>query len=163
MNQNVPFTSTQIAILILLESEDKNGQKYAPIPGRTHLVKELFAISQTELGSKLLSELKFEPDNFGPYDETIFAALDSLKDAGYVNYETSTRNNRIKLTEKGKEISDRLWLKLKDDIKVLFAYNKINFNHLTSEQLLDKIYSAYPDMTINSQSKVAERYKPKVR
>ncbi|MGD0954337.1 MAG: hypothetical protein ABR985_18420 [Methanotrichaceae archaeon] len=154
------FTPTQRAILILLESEDKNGVKYSPIPGSTHLVKELFAVSKDNLGKKLIPELRFEPDNFGPFDETIYAALESLKDSGFVYIESSPHHNKIKLTDKGKMISDDLWARLKDDVKILFSYTKRNFNHLSSEQLLEKIYSAYPEMTVNSISKVADKYRP---
>lgn len=159
MTQNVPFSATQMGILMLLEADDINGQMRAPIPGRTHLVKELFVIFQTELGKKLLPALKFEPDNFGPYDETIFAALDGLKDAGFVNYDVISKSTKIKLTDKGKEVSDAIWADLKPDIKVLFSYAKRNYNHLTSERLLDKIYSAYPEMAENSVSEVAKRYR----
>jgi len=156
------FTPTQMAILILLKTEDKNGELYSPIPGRIHLVKELFSISQTDLGKKLLPELKFEPDNFGPFDETIFAALEGLRDGGFVIFDTSSPNNsKILLNKKGIETSDLLWNKVKDDIKILFTYTKKNFNHLSSTRVLDKIYSAYPEMTVNSQSKVAEKYRPK--
>lgn len=161
MTKNIEFTPTQRAILILLHSEDRKGVKYSPIPGRIHLIKELFSICQNDLGKKILPELKFEPDNFGPFDETIFAALDSLRDGGYISFESSSHNVKIQLTSKGKEISDNLWGRLRDDIKILFSYTKRNMNHLSSERVLDKIYSAYPEMTVNSKSKVAEKYKPK--
>jgi len=158
MTQNDPFTPTQRAILILLGCEDKKGIKYSPIPGRMHLVKELFAISQADLGKRLIPELKFEPDNFGPFDETVFAALENLRDGGFVSIDKSPRQ-KIIITEKGKEICNNLWPKLKDDVKILFSYTKRNYNHLSSERLLDKIYSAYPEMTVNSISKVADKYR----
>jgi len=161
MTPKVEFTPTQRAILILLNSEDRNGIKYSPIPGRIHLIKELFAICQNDLGKKILPELKFEPDNFGPYDETIFAALDSLRDSGYVSFDNTSNSVKIQLTNKGKEVSDNLWVRLRDDIKILFSYTKRNLNHLSSERVLDKIYSAYPEMAVNSMSKVAEKYRPK--
>ena len=52
MTEDFNFTPTQRAILILLVSEDKEGEKYSAIPGRIHLIKELFAICQTSLGKK---------------------------------------------------------------------------------------------------------------
>jgi len=161
MNLDVNLSATQLAILTLLRSEDIKGTKYSPIPGKTHIVKELFAIRKTDLGADLLSELKFEPDNYGPFDETIFAALDGLRDAEYVVFDSSSTNYvKISLTDKGKESSDMFWNILKDDIKSLFKYVKINYNHLSSEKLLERIYSAYPEMTVNSISKVAKKYRP---
>ncbi|MCG7847844.1 MAG: hypothetical protein MIO93_01505 [ANME-2 cluster archaeon] len=162
MNLDFDLSATQLAILTLLRSEDIKGKKYTPIPGMTHLVKELFVIQKTDLGANLLSDLKFEPDNYGPFDETIFAALDGLKDAKYVNLNSSSTSYiKISLTEKGKELSDMFWNRLKDDIKSQFKYVKINYNHLSSEKLLERIYSAYPEMTVNSISKVAKKYRPK--
>jgi len=160
MTEKYNFTTTQRAILVLLRSQDKNHKSYSPIPGNLHVVKELFAIHQTDLGKKLIPELKFEPDNFGPWDETIFDALDALRDGGFISFDaTTSRHRRIELTEKGKVVSDDLWNRLKDDVKDLFYYAKANFNHLSSEQLLKKIYSAYPEMAQNSISKVANEYR----
>lgn len=162
MTTNAKLTPTQMGILILLKAEDNRGVQYSPISGKTHLVKELFAVYQGDLGKKLLSELKFEPDNFGPFDETIYAALDILKDAGFVSFDTSSSHSiKIKLTLRGEELSDELWAKVKDEVKILFSYVKKNFNHLSSEKVLEKIYSAYPEMTIYSKSKVADKYRPR--
>jgi DNA-binding PadR family transcriptional regulator len=162
MTVKINLTPTQLAILVLLRAEDIKGNAYSAIPGKTHLVKEIFAIQKTAIGEKLLPELKFEPDNYGPFDETIYAALDGLKDAGFVTFD-STSNNYVKiaLTEKGKETSDHFWKKLKDEVKSIFKYVKINFNHLSSENVLEKIYAAYPELTVNSLSKVADKYRPK--
>lgn len=156
------FTPTQLAILVLLRAEDIKGNEYSAIPGRTHLVKELFAVQKTALGEKLLPDLKFEADNFGPFDETIYAALDSLRDAGFVTFDSSSSSYvKINLTNKGKETSDYFWKKLKDEVKSIFKYVKINFNHLSSENVLERIYASYPELTVNSLSKVAEKYRPR--
>ena len=162
MKQNINFTPTQMAILILLKAEDKKGEMYSSIPGRTHLVKELFAIYQNDLGKRLLPELNFIPYKYGPYDDTIFAALEGLRDGGFIAFDSTTSNTKILLTHKGKENSDKLWNRIKDDIKILFTFTKKNYNHLSSARLLEKIYSAYPEMAINSESKIAERYRPKI-
>lgn len=156
------FTPTQLAILVLLRAEDIKGNEYSAIPGKTHLVKELFAVQKTTLGEKLLPDLKFEADNFGPFDETIYAALDSLRDAGFVTFDSSSSSYvKINLTNKGKETSDYFWKKLKDEVKSIFKYVKINFNHLSSENVLERIYASYPELTVNSLSKVAEKYRPR--
>ena len=162
MTPKINLSPTQLAILILLRSEDVKGNAYSAIPGKTHLVKELFAVQKTPIGEKLLPDLKFEADNFGPFDETIYAALDSLRDAGFVTCDpSSTSYVKISLTSKGIETSDFFWQKLKDDVKGIFKYVKINFNHLSSENVLEKIYAAYPELTVNSVSKVADKYRPK--
>jgi uncharacterized protein YwgA len=162
---NISFRRPEKAILILLKSEDKKDEEYSPIPGNTHLVKELFAICQTDLGKRLIPELKFEPDNYGPYDETVFAALESLEDGRFVSVEPHNHGNIIKLTDKGKEAADKLWAELearnRDDIISLFSYVKRNLNHLSTDRLLDKIYAAHPEMLENSISKIADKYRPK--
>ncbi len=154
------LSPVQIAILTLMKSKDIHGVDYAPIPGMTHIVKELFAIKMTPLGDKLLSDLSFEPDNYGPFDETIYVGLEDLSHAGLVGLEKSTGDYvKIKITDKGRDLIDKIWGKLRPDIKSLFTYVKMNYNHLTSNELLDKIYSAYPKMTKYSISKVAEKYR----
>ena len=105
------LTSTELAILALLRTQDINGKDYAPIPGRIHLVKEIFAIRETNIGRQLLDELEFEADNFGPFDETVFAALDELSDANLVGFTPSKGHSKIVLTDQGKHISDEIWEK----------------------------------------------------
>jgi len=162
MNIQINLSPTQLAILVLLRAEDIKGNEYSAIPGKTHLVKELFAVQRSNIGEKLLPDLKFEADNFGPFDETIYAALDSLRDAGFVTFDPSSNNYiKIALTNKGEKTADYFWKKLKDEVKSIFKYVKINFNHLSSENVLEKIYASYPELTVNSLSKVADKYRPK--
>jgi len=157
------FSDAQIAILLLLRSENRRGDKYSSIPTKMHLQKELFAIQQTPLGRIMLSDLKFEALDYGPYDEAIVTALNDLANAGYVILE-QTSNNSVKtsLSHKGKSETDDLWDQTRDDVKSLFTYTKKTFNNLTSEQLLEKIYAAHPDMTKYSKSKVAQKYRSKI-
>ena len=153
------LSQVQIAILTLLKSKNINGIANSSISEMTHLVKELFAIKMTPLGETLLSDLSFEPDNFGPFDETIYVALDDLSQAGIVGLDRTGRNTKIILTNKGKELIDQIWNNIREDIISLFTYVKINYNHLTSDKLLEKIYQAYPEMTKYSKSKIAEKYR----
>lgn len=156
------FSDTQIAILLLLRAENTNGEKYSPIPTKIHLQKELFAIQQTPLGEELLGDLNFEPLDWGPYDETVSTALDDLVNAGYVILDPTSNNSvRTRLSEKGKRETDDLWEHTKENVKSLFIYSKMAFNHLSSIELLRRIYAAHPDMTKYSKSKIADRYRPK--
>ncbi|MDP3104623.1 MAG: hypothetical protein Q8M95_08445 [Candidatus Methanoperedens sp.] len=152
------LTSTQLAIIALLKAKDINKIDSAPIPGNIHLVKEMFAIQNTDIGNQLLDELNFEPDNFGPFDETIFAALDDLRDAGLVENVQSKNNTIIKLTKEGEQLAEKIWDKLREDVKAVITFVKVNFNHISSEKLLDRIYSIYPEMAKYSISKVAKKY-----
>ena len=157
------LTSTQLAILAMIRAKDKNGVDYAPIPGRIHLVKELFAIYTTDVGKKVLKDLRFEPDNFGPFDETIFAGLDELTDAGLVKTVAEKNVAKIELTPAGKRVIDNLWAKIRPEIKQVIEYVKHNYNHKSSETVLKDIYAAHPEMAVNSLSKVAIKYKPQER
>jgi len=153
------LTPTEIAIVSMLRASDADGKEYSSIPGRIHLVKELFAFSSTSLGRVLLEELRFEPDNFGPYDETIIAALDELHDAGFIEYEPHRDYSKIGLTKDGRRLADNVWARLRDEVRRLIVYTKMNYNDLTSEQVLDQIYSLYPQMARYSLSKVAKKYR----
>ncbi|WP_321504248.1 hypothetical protein [uncultured Methanoregula sp.] len=153
------LSTTQLAILSLLRAKNKNNIEYAPIPGVTHVVKELFALKNTKLGNDLLDELKFEPDNFGPFDETVSAALEDLNSIGLIKVDMIGSSKQIALTQKGKELSDNIWTMLDDEVKGLISFTKINFNNLSTEGLLEKIYALYPEMTVNSKSRVALKYR----
>jgi hypothetical protein len=48
-----------------------------------------------------------------------------------------------------------------DDIINLFSYVKRNLNHLSVDRLLEKIYTAHPEMLENSISKIADKIRAK--
>lgn len=162
---NSDFNRPERAILLLLKAEDKKNTPYASIPGNIHLDKELFAVWKTELGRRLLPDFNFEPDNFGPYDETIFTALKGLVDAQFVAIQPSRSGNKMSLTDKGKNAADELWSELESrnryDILDLFSYVKRNLNHLSTDRLLEKIYTAHPEMLDNSISRIADKIRAK--
>ncbi len=162
MIPKVTLSPTQLAILVLLRAEDIKGKGiFCDSWKNTFSQRTICCQENYPLGRNYYPDLKFEADNFGPFDETIYAALDSLRDAGYVTFDPSSNNYvKINLSEKGKETADYFWKKLKDEVKSIFKYVKINFNHLSSENVLEKIYAAYPELTINSISKVADKYRP---
>ena len=158
-NSVAGLTPAQIATLALLEAPDKSGRQKAPIPGRIHLVKEIFAVHSTDLGKRLLPDLRFEPDNFGPFDETVFAALDELTDLGLVETVATAGRGEIRLTAKGEAFADPMWGRMKADVQGLITYVKVNYNHRSSNSVLHEIYSAFPEMTRNSISPVAQKYR----
>lgn len=153
------LTPAQLAVLALLKAPDAKGRDGASIPGRIHLAKELFAIQTTPLGKRLLPELEFEADNYGPFDEVVFAALDTLQDAGLVEFETSDVASRIKLTARGRQFVDEVWRRMKEEVRTLLGYVKSTYNDLSSTELLHKIYAAYPELADNSISPVAQKYR----
>ena len=153
------LTTTQISILTLLRARDKNGDVNTPIPGRIHLIKELFAVHSTNLGKQLLNELHFEPDNYGPFDETIFAALDDLHNAKLIKFVTTDKYSKIQLTSEGEQLAKVIWQRIHPEVQDLFSYVKINYNHKSSQAVLEEIYSAFPHMTKNSISRIAEKYR----
>ncbi len=155
------LASVELAVLTLLRAKDASGRDYAPIPGRIHLVKELYALRVTDLGKKLLSDLRFEPDNYGPFDETVFAVLDDLTDAGLVRNVPSGGMARIQLTDEGRKLADDAWKRMKDSIKDWITYVKMTYNSMSSQQVLEHIYAAYPEMAQHSLSKVARKYRGK--
>jgi DNA-binding MarR family transcriptional regulator len=155
------LTPVQLAVLSLLRAKDASGKDYAPIPGRIHLVKEMYALRVTDLGRKLLSDLRFEPDNYGPFDETVFAVLDDLSDAGLVRNVPSKTTARIQLTDDGRRLADEAWRRLKDSIKDWITYVKMTYNRMSSQEVLEHIYAAYPEMAQYSLSRVAQRYRGK--
>jgi len=145
---DTPFTSTQMAIIILLRAPGTiptrrlTPYKFAPIPGNIHLINELFLIWNTPLGRSLLDELQFELTRDGQYDETIELALENLKEAGYVCINKTREFSLICLTNKGERISDHYGSQMRGLVIDLFTDVKTTYNHLNLKLLLDIINSS---------------------
>lgn len=153
------LTPTEIAILSLIRAKDARGKDFSPIPGRIHLVKELFSLAKTQLGERLVPELAFEAEKFGPFDETVIAALDKLEDAQIVEVASRGANAEIRLTSRGRQLASNLWDRMRGDVRGLISYVKANYNHKSSDAVLEEIYAAFPDYAKYSLSRLANKYK----
>jgi predicted HTH domain antitoxin len=140
MSDNIEnhLTLTQKYTILLLSAN--NNQ---PITGKVWFQKELFLVSQNL--PRLEDEAEFEGSLMGPFSENADAELDHLRIEGLVELD-----GKIKLTQKGQEVADRLKLKTSKETFEILSDMKSFINDLTEDEMLAFVYFSYPDMTIES-------------
>ena len=133
--------------LILLASANNE-----PIKGRLKLQKMMFLLSDKI--EEIRNQSSYDADNYGPYSEVVDEEAQYLEQIGVL----SSRPGEITLTKEGNEIAKELIKKEnKNVLNALNEYKKF-LNDLSSKEVLDYVYSAYPDMT--EQSIEYETLKP---
>ena len=113
-----------------------------PVNGYTKLQKMMFVISDM-LGKA--DEYGFEPDNYGPYSETVTEEAHGLVDVG-VLYE----GNEISLTDVGRRLAKNIVRTRDKRVIKAIAGHKEMFNDMTTKELLSYVYATYPTMTTRS-------------
>jgi predicted HTH domain antitoxin len=140
MSNNIEnyLTLTQKYSILLLSA---NGNQ--PITGKVWFQKELFLISQNI--SRLEDATEFEGSLLGPYSENADAELEQLRIE-----ELAELDGKIRLTEKGQEVSQKLETRASKETKEVISEMKSFLNDLPEDELLGFIYFSYPKMVIES-------------
>jgi len=136
--------------LLLLEAPSRKSGGRDPIPGRTHLAKELFLLWKSPVFASQLKSVRFEPGRFGPWTEAISVAMDELVSRDLVSVSTG-KASVIRLTAGGAKTAEKLWITLSPERRAVLTDVKSNLNPLSTEGLLDRIYSAYPEYAVSSE------------
>ncbi len=126
-----------------------NGE---PIRGRTKIQKILFLLS--DVIQDIKDQSSYEADNYGPYSEVVNSELEYLEQIGVL----LCGNAEISTTNVGSEIAEELAKTEDKDTMVLLSDYKAFLNDLPTNEVLAYVYSAYPDMTI--ESAVVDKIKP---
>lgn len=132
----------------------------SPVEGRTRLQKMLF-IFQQEIEDKLNLNLtqgyEFQAYDYGPFAPDMYQDLETLIADDLVVEEKKEFDDRVKykyrITDEGKEVvkhhledSDEFEEFLKEAESL-----KSQFNSLSLQELIDKVYSKYPKFARNSK------------
>jgi hypothetical protein len=134
--------------LVLTVLSAGGGSKYTPVQ-----IQKVFFLVDKLIGEKIGGPFfKFVPYHYGPFDKSIYADLDSLKDKELVRI-NSTHMSSLKtfsLTDKGIELGQELMNKLGE--KERKHIDKLNeyVRTLSFSQLVSSIYKAFPEMKKNS-------------
>ena len=154
------LSPVQIAILTLLKSKNFKGEENAPIPGMTHLVKELFAIKMTPLGDQLLSDLSFWSlayCSFAPHLEPWLLAKDSV--AATIRTQKTVPGifkQKERLLEKYYGIKFHDIFK-HETFKWAVKYNYIDYSQEWLEFVIEKIYPECKPFNDLSNQLIEER------
>lgn len=142
----------ELTLLLLYAPSHPTG-KPEPIPGKIHLAKELFLLWKNEVFRPQFRGVRFEPYRFGPWSDAIDAALDELTSRDIIQIRPAGRAQLIGLTRKGESSGAILWKGATPEVRAILTDIKANLNPLSTNTLLSRIYSAYPEFAIASEWK----------
>lgn len=168
-------------LIVLLYSEDSEGNFNEPIDGITRLDKIMFLLSETQEFQKIIEKgYKFEADNFGPFAPELFDDIAALKqeniisvissripkdkietiDEVYVSNDGEENKSwkdytidRYTLTNEGMSIGRLIYNGLSINEKNKLKEIKRIFNKMELSNLLNYVYTRYPETTSKSKIK----------
>lgn len=129
----------------------------APIEGRTRLQKMVFRVQQEHPGAVDAGGFPFKPYDYGPYSPKLAGTISNLIEAGELS-ETKRKlegSDRVKyeyeLTPEGHETVEAILSESPDDLMTNVESVKQRYNQLSLPDVLDDIYSDYPQYAVESE------------
>lgn len=166
--------SSRELLLALLYAPGRGADSAEPVTGITRIEKLAFLASRYDSLRPVFEQMDFQPDNFGPFSETVQDDLEYLRTLGLVEFkelenkrpryddlsrEDSERSppTRYKLTPKGKSVAEDLWgMFSRNETKAVEEIKK-KYNHLPLNQLIRFVYRT-SDRVWTSKSAIADQY-----
>jgi len=142
----------------LLYAPDEYDRVCQPLYGKTRLQKASFLLDRKlEERFGLKTGFDFKPDKYGPFDKSVYTAVNYLQNQGLVSEEQPEEHGEkydlicYQLTEEGCERARELFEELPEGQQeaVLWVKNKHAMKKLG--RLLTYVYNEYPDMTVESE------------
>ena len=132
---------TLFDVVLILLYADKNEA----IIGKTKQMKEIF-LTMVELQALKTEKVKFDTKQFGPYSKEVEDAIDHLLFLNYVSATgTKNRNNfGIKISSKGTKYIRDAFNDLPIDTKNLLKNKREQWDTLTSQGIVNYVYTHYP-------------------
>jgi uncharacterized protein YwgA len=141
-------------LLLLLYAD--NGRK---IVGRTRIEKLTFLVQKEIVEKQNIrvsdQDYSFKPWKFGPYTTEVIDDLEMLKEWGLVSISGFDENQEFVITEKGRQIIERIIKERKMPPSLLPQIESIKkeYGRLSLDALLKKVYLKYPEYTKRSEIK----------
>lgn len=139
-------TALEKAILLLAFSKGYTGIENEPICGRTRISKMLFLASANKKLNKLVDNHIFRCYTYGPHSETIDLSLNYLVSMRLIKV-ISINPTCFNLTDDGVLHTIQLYKALSNDERNALFTLKFDYNSMDSSELLQYIYSSYPEYT----------------
>ena len=147
-------TSARDAVMGILMAPDRAGHWYAPVQGRTRLLKEIFlAKMETPAGSLGAFPFDYEAGKYGPWSREIGTALQDLElerlVEGTTDFGSSAKQYR--LTSAGRTLAIQAWkTHFAESVQRALHRVKSNYNDWSYNALMVYVYQSYPSFTSNS-------------
>ena len=125
------------------------AQQFRPIPGKTHLQKEMYLLQRTfpELGD----EAGYEPRSAGPYSDAVDDEAGRLELSGLIGLD----GGRFELTREGRAAFDRLKIEMGKELESVQDL-KGRFNDLTGHEIAALVYFSQPEGLENKSAESAD-------
>lgn len=150
MSMEDDLTQGERLLLALLYAQGRAKKLGEPIYGRVTLAKLLFLLSKNPLMQKRLAEVQFEPYDYGPWSDWVDVALDELSSRGLISQKAG-QVTRIGTTTGGMKEAKRAFDGLSQEERGILEDLKTNFASLSTDQLLERVYAAYPEYATESK------------
>jgi len=149
----IPDFLVEDLILILLYAQPK------PIMGRTQFMKEIFLLYDELKKAYKLEDGKFVKYRYGPYSFHIMDCLEYLEERNLVRTQGRKNSNseKISLTEEGKKLAERIFARLREDIRGLIIEKRKGWDQLGTRGILNYVYQKFPEYI--ERSGLKEKYK----
>jgi uncharacterized protein YwgA len=141
----------ELLTLALLEGGERSG-----IEGRTRLQKLLFLIQQRleSQDMEVKNGYNFVAYDYGPFSKEIYEDVETLIDRGLVAEEAKKLDDGVikyqyNLTEDGEEYIDNTSDRI-DERQEIIKDIKNEFTDEDLQDLIDYVYSEYPEYAVNS-------------
>lgn len=143
----------QLLPLVLLGAEDEES-----VEGRTRLQKLMFLIQKRmeEQGDSLDWGYPFRAYDYGPFAKELYDDLDRLRRRGFIEEREQRLDDDViqydyVLTPKGREfVREELEERRPDGLAETAETVKDEFNDVPLQQLIDYVYTEYPEYAENS-------------
>jgi uncharacterized protein YwgA len=142
----------QLLPLVLMDANDEQ-----PIEGRTRLQKMVFLMQQefAERDEPLPGEYQYIPYDYGPFAKKLYDDIDDLSDRHVIDEDPETiEDGKVKYYYRlGRRGDDFLHEWPDSDVKRVRKVAeriKRDFNDMPLPQLLDHVYTQYPEYAENS-------------
>lgn len=143
----------QLLPLVLLEAENEE-----PVEGRTRLQKLMFLLQKQfeEQGEPLDWGYPFRAYDYGPFAKELYDDLDQLRRRGFIEEREQHLDDDViqydyLLTDEGREfVQEELADRCPEGVAEIAESVKAEFNGVALQQLIDYVYTEYPEYAENS-------------
>lgn len=158
MSVQYPVRDRAEWIMRLLYAPDSYDRTNTPLYGRTRMMKACFLLARN-LEDKLGQQtgFNFQPDKYGPFDRGVYDAIDLLRNEGKLEvtppeeHDERFESKEYRLTDEGLEEAENLYESIPERQQELVRWVKNKHAMEKLGQLLNYVYSKYPEMTTESE------------
>lgn len=133
--------------LVLTAMAPADGASHSPVQ-----IQKLLFLLDREMPEQCGGVFNFRPYNYGPFDKSIYAALEELQRDGYIEILGDRWDpwRSYRLTPEGQQTASELFSKLDDEPQEYISKASSFVKSQPFARLVAAIYKKYPDMKKNS-------------